>query len=204
MTNWKADPKVKALLAKLDAGAVMPRFKHLLPALCEAVAASGSPPSPADGWGVLDAKGHVSCLTQLRSFAERDAKTCDENWPEDRPHIVVDLVRRASSGSTGRPSHSTDAHKEVSEPEMYLQKRERTLPNASTASASTGAAHLTNADSLGSGSTGGAPTRDELATIIKPLISPASDPRSADRLADAILARWPAASRVPSESPADA
>ena len=71
------------------------------------------------------------------------------------------LAAVASSGSTGRPSHSTDAHKEVSEPEMYLQKRERTLPNASTASASTGAAHLTNADSLGSGSTGGAPLSRE-------------------------------------------
>ncbi len=44
-------------------------------------------------------------------------------------------------------------------------------------------------------------SREHLAQIIKPLLSPASDPRSADRLADAILARWPAASRVPSESP---
>ena len=48
----------------------------------------------------------------------------------------------------------------------------------------------------GAGSTGGAPTRDELAKIVcKMSRHPSLE------VADAILARWPAASRVPSESP---
>ena len=47
-----------------------------------------------------------------------------------------------------------------------------------------------------------APTfsREELAKIIKPLLSPASDPRSADRLADAILAQG-FSGRSPAEVP---
>lgn len=48
----------------------------------------------ADAWGVLDAKGYVSCVTQLLREAEQDALECRENWPEDNPHVVVPLYRR--------------------------------------------------------------------------------------------------------------
>ena len=182
----------------------------------QAVAASGSPPSPEKPVAWLFR--HVDTDTPTVAILQEP----EGNYAG---FDIVPLYRRASSGSTGapldKPSHTTtevkpwtthNAKLTVEQFGDMLVKLTIAAHDYSTP-IENGPARCTTIfrhdllDALGvsdAGSTGGAPTRDELAKLISEERTKSHwrgyDMTNLD-LADAILARWPAASRVPSESP---
>ena len=134
--------------------------------------------------------------------------TCWKGFNEIRcPHCHPAAV--AASGFPPSPTHSTDnapVAQMVGAIWQTCDKHHITFGARSCP--------MCNEDRLraSAGSTGGAPTRDELAKMLEGAWNAAYQQQRELKqavnvfmaMADAILARWPAASRVPSESPADA
>ena len=118
MTNWKADPKVQSL-RKFILDGMAPDFDEAmndmrpdtLDALCAAVAASGSPPSPRTTLNMDEIEGAVEVdESAIALDLERDRIVFPLDVMSGSGSLIFEVriplsaVLRASSGSTGAPS----------------------------------------------------------------------------------------------------